>query len=60
VTADACFECENRKVTLFYLHVEALVVGDYVPFGDFAAGGMTQVACPYCSEDDYLRFSWRK
>ena len=59
MTAEACFECDDRKVTLFYPHVESLVLHGYIPFGDFASGGQVQMACPYCQEDDpFTAFLW--
>ena len=33
--------------------------GDYIPFGDFAAGGVNQVPCPYCcDEDPFTAYLW--
>lgn len=59
MTAEACFECDDRKVILFYLHVESLVNLGYIPFGDFTSGGVSQVPCPYCcDEDPFTAYLW--
>jgi len=51
MTSDLCFECDNRRLTLFYPHVERLVAGGFIPFGDLSAGGWFQRVCPYCADE---------
>ncbi len=60
MTADLCFECDNRGVTLFYPRVESAILGNFVPFGDLAIGGWDQGPCPYCCDEDesYAAFLW--
>ncbi len=59
MTLTLCHECDNRRLTLFYPHVESLVLGGVVPFGDLAAGGWFQRACPYCvDEEPPMTFSY--
>ena len=39
-------------MTLFYPHIESMIIGGYIPLGDFSGGGWYQTICPYCGDRD--------
>ena len=58
MTSELCFECDNRRLTLFYPHVESLILattfGALLMFEDLSVGGWFQRACPYCADEELV------